>query len=210
MATRRVKFIGKTPYKKDNVCCTNLYWAYPGAIVVAPEDIAIRLLSHRDVWVEAADDDEGLEIGKKPILTLDEGLSRDEKIAIAISIIETESCLIEVMAHFDSEECERDEELVESIGDGTIIDKGLADINETTETNQVPDVKDDQVPVIAFSVNRDEAIVQAILRLDRDSEEHFTKEGVPRVEAIEGLLNYDVTAAERTAGWDTIQEAEGN
>jgi len=226
MATRRVKFIGRTAHKRDNVCQSNLFWKYRGAIQVAPEDIAIRLFTHSDVWVEADDDDNGSPMTKGIKIKLDEGMSRDDRVNLVIKIINDDDCLLEVMSHFGDEsiilsgddavdhqanydrlvKLEADALLPDSdqgagddaTGDGTDNVKGLADVGE-------PGVGD----VVAFSPVREDAIIQAIEALDRDNEEHFTKEGIPRVEAIEGLLNYEVSASERTAAWDTIQEGEG-
>lgn len=43
------------------------------------------------------------------------------------------------------------------------------------------------------------AIKGAIAQLDPDNPEHFTKGGKPQVEAIEAVLGYGVSAAERDA-----------
>lgn len=200
MATRRIKFIGNTPYKKDNVCRSNLFWPYPGAIVEAPEDIASRLMAHKDVWVEADPDDKGEPSDKDKALSLGENLTRDERIDIAIGIIKEQDCLMEVMAHFEGDDVGPPDDDLSELNSET---DGLVDAPPIPE-------KPKQAPVVAFSLNRDEAVVQAINALNRDSDRDFTKEGVPRVEAISGLLGYEITAAERTSAWDTVMEGEGN
>lgn len=53
------------------------------------------------------------------------------------------------------------------------------------------------------------AIAEVIKDLDQDSEEHFTKSGAPIVSAIEKVLGYDITAAERDAAWAAIKKDGG-
>ena len=50
-----------------------------------------------------------------------------------------------------------------------------------------------------------EAIKGAIAQLDRENPEHFTKGGKPQVEAIEAVLGWNITAAERDAAWESMQ-----
>ena len=213
MATRRVKFIGPTATKRDNVCRSNLFWKFRGAIQVAPEDIAIRLFTHFDVWVEAGEDDEGLPMDSvSPFEAMKTGLTRDDRIKLAINIIETDDCLLEVEEYFgmdriDLSEVSDTEDQDDDVDTGKPND-GLEDADDIIgdgfkEAAKLSDV-------IAFSVVREDAVIEAINALDRDSETHFTKDGIPRVEAISGLLGYEVAASERTAAWDTIQEGEGS
>ena len=225
MATRRVKFIGPTVSKRDNVCRSNLLWKFRGAIQVAPEDIAIRLFTHPDVWVEPDEDDKGLPMDElSPLIQLKAGMTADERINLAIKIIEKEDCLLEVMGYFGNS-------LIVDSDDGVNHQANYERLLkiEADEANHVEiDVPDHaQGPgegiigdglkeaakisdVIAFSPVREDAIIEAINALDRDSDAHFTKDGIPRVEAISGLLGYEVAASERTAAWDTIQEGEGS
>jgi len=52
------------------------------------------------------------------------------------------------------------------------------------------------------------AIKEAIGILEKGNEEHFTKDGSPRVEAIEVALGYGIKAEERNQAWMDMQ-AEG-
>ena len=223
MATRRVKFIGRTESKRDNVCRSNLLWKFRGAIQVAPEDIAIRLFTHPDVWIEPDEDDKGLPMDEKnPLDQMNAGMTADERIGLAIKIIEKEDCLLEVMAYFgnslvvDSDDgvnhqanYERLLKLEAEEANEVVADhaQGLAGADAVDDGPEKVDATND---VIAFSPVREDAIIEAINALDRDNEAHFTKDGIPRVEAISGLLGYEVAASERTAAWDTIQEGEGS
>ena len=226
MATRRVKFIGRTKAKRDNVCRSNLLWPYRGAIQVAPEDIAIRLFTHPDVWVEADDDDEGLPMDdSNPFEEMKTGMTAQDRINLAIKIIEKDDCLLEVMANFgNSLVVDGDDDAVDHQANYERLLKLEAEEAADVEID-IPDhaqgagddvsgdgleKADKPADVIAFSVVREDAIIEAINALDRDNEAHFTKDCIPRVEAISGLLGYEVAASERTAAWDTIQEGEGS
>lgn len=46
------------------------------------------------------------------------------------------------------------------------------------------------------------AIRDAIAQLDPENPEHFTKDGKPQVAAIEAILGYNITAAERDAAME--------
>ncbi|SHN18244.1 hypothetical protein [Roseibium suaedae] len=48
------------------------------------------------------------------------------------------------------------------------------------------------------------AILAAMSDLDKDNEDHFTASGKPVVSALEKLLGYDITAAERDAALATV------
>lgn len=49
-------------------------------------------------------------------------------------------------------------------------------------------------------------IMDAIEQLDPESENDFTKGGLPDVKAIEAVLEEDITAAERDIAWQQLQE----
>lgn len=54
---------------------------------------------------------------------------------------------------------------------------------------------------------RELAIVKAIKTLVEEADpSHFGKDGTPKVRAVEKILGYDITAAERDSAWDTFQE----
>ena len=64
------------------------------------------------------------------------------------------------------------------------------------------------LPEIERPDNREvlgEEIVDAIGKLEDGNAEHWTKGGKPEVRALEAVLNYDITAAERDAAWDAYQ-----
>lgn len=50
------------------------------------------------------------------------------------------------------------------------------------------------------------AIAAAVGELDAESDDHFTKDDVPKVEALERVLGYGISAAERDAAWATVNE----
>ena len=54
--------------------------------------------------------------------------------------------------------------------------------------------------------DRKARIIAAIGELDPDNPEHFTKGGKPEVKALEAILGFDITAAERDAAWAAFQE----
>ena len=47
------------------------------------------------------------------------------------------------------------------------------------------------------TVDRVNMIASAITKLDKDNVEHYTKDELPRIEAIEAILGADITASER-------------
>lgn len=49
------------------------------------------------------------------------------------------------------------------------------------------------------------AIKEAIGQLDPENPEHFTKGGDPKVEAIEAILGYNISAGERDEVWESLQ-----
>lgn len=51
------------------------------------------------------------------------------------------------------------------------------------------------------------AIVPAINTLDAGIPEHFTRAGLPNVVAIEKVLGYDISMAERDAAWARVKTA---
>lgn len=215
MATRRVKFVGKTGHKRDNVCNSRLFWPYRGAILEVPEDVAVRLFAHPDVWVEPEDDDEGRPMSETVDYKLSGNLTRDDKIKVVIDIIESEDCLLEVMAHFgidddfipETDGTEGINDIVDSVSGPGLSDVSITELEEETSD---PGEESGPAAVVSFSPDPQEAIVQAINMLDRDNKDHFTDTGMPRVEAISGLLGYTITAQQRTVAWDTVQESEGN
>jgi hypothetical protein len=50
--SRKIRYIGKCPGKKDNVAKTGLRWRHPGAVIEVQEEAAVRLLQSPRVWVE--------------------------------------------------------------------------------------------------------------------------------------------------------------
>lgn len=66
-------------------------------------------------------------------------------------------------------------------------------------------IKDDSAPFVDGPVKPEEvdalnvAINEAAAQLDKDNKEHFTADGVPKVEALAAILGYSVSAAERGA-----------
>lgn len=51
------------------------------------------------------------------------------------------------------------------------------------------------------------AIAAAILSLDKDNPDHFSKRGRPQAPALQEVLGYPVTAKERDAAWRRVQSA---
>ena len=49
------------------------------------------------------------------------------------------------------------------------------------------------------------ALEGAIRSLDREDESLWTRDGKPRVDALERALGYDITAADRDAAWEALQ-----
>lgn len=60
-------------------------------------------------------------------------------------------------------------------------------------------------PAPATDLEKVEKAVEAIGRLDPLNPEHFTNQGIPRVDAIGKLLGYDITAEQRDAAWAAVQ-----
>lgn len=196
METIRVKYIGKAPVKHDNVCRTSLYWPFAGAICIVQADIAHRLFAHTETWVEAADDDEGKQIVISGVGKLDSNLTRDEKIKIAIDILVEYEAFAEVNAFLGEDMLDIPDE------DGK---KGEADTAPIPIKAGLSSVKK---VATGFSPDQNESVIEAIKLLNLDDEEHFTKEGIPRVEAISGLLGHEITAEERTSAWDEMLKAD--
>ena len=84
--SKRIKYIGNQPWKRDNVCRTSLTWKHPGAIVECPDEVAVRLLNHPDVWVEAAPGDKGLPM--QDMCHHVGPMTREERIEAAIKTID--------------------------------------------------------------------------------------------------------------------------
>lgn len=80
-----------------------------------------------------------------------------------------------------------------------VTDAGLG----PNKTQEVPPEASSQTE---FSHDKRIAIKQAIALLDVRNPSHFTKSGAPSVEAIERLLGYDISSAERDAAWCEIEE----
>jgi len=57
------------------------------------------------------------------------------------------------------------------------------------------------VPVEA-PTDKLQQIVDAIGLLDESNKNHFTGQGIPRVEALTEILGFEVTAADRNAAWE--------
>lgn len=74
--------------------------------------------------------------------------------------------------------------------------------------SQPPQGDGNQSTVVEFSEDKTTAIKQAIQLLDPKSEDHFTGSGVPQVKAIERLLGYDISAADRDAAWSELNEGK--
>lgn len=75
--------------------------------------------------------------------------------------------------------------------------------------NQPPQ-GDGDANVVEFSDDKATAIKQAIELLDPKNPEHFTGSGVPQVKAIEQLLGYDISAADRDAAWAEVNKGAGD
>ena len=45
------------------------------------------------------------------------------------------------------------------------------------------------------------------LLVEQGNTKDFSKEGLPKVKAVEKILGYDISAADRDAGWAIFQEA---
>lgn len=60
-------------------------------------------------------------------------------------------------------------------------------------------------PEVVFS-----EVEQAIDKLDPENKDDFTGSGLPRVEAIEALLGYDISADERNHVWELMNEDPGS
>lgn len=61
--SRKIRFIGKSPIKRDNVAGSKMVWPHPGAVIEVPDEVAIRLIPYHTVFVEYnADNDPGDEV----------------------------------------------------------------------------------------------------------------------------------------------------
>lgn len=74
--------------------------------------------------------------------------------------------------------------------------------------SQPPQGDGNQGTVVEFSEDKATAIKQAIQLLDSKNGDHFTGSGVPQVKAIEQLLGYDISAADRDAAWGELNEGK--
>ena len=74
---------------------------------------------------------------------------------------------------------------------GTLVDASCVTENVASEAEAGP--------------SREEQIRDAIAELDPGNTAHFTEAGLPRVEAIESLVGFDITAGERDVVWGLIQ-----
>lgn len=186
--SKRIKYIGKAPVKRDNVCRTTLFWPHPGAVVEAPDEIAVRLLAHKDVWIEASANDHGAP------MRVDSGrpLTAEERVEAAIKEIEAADGWLYVDLYRETGELP------------TQIQPAAEAGNDEGEAKPPPKAPSP----FPFNNDREAAVVQAINMLNRKDEDHFTKQGVPRVEAISQLLGYEISAEERTKAWEFIQEGE--
>jgi len=181
---KRLKYIGKQPMKKDNVCNTAITWAYRGAVCSVPDEIAPRLLAHSDVWVEADPDDKGEPMEDDKTALLETAINpatgapatREDKLIACVQVINE-------LDGWDYVDTYRN---------------SIPKIPEPEETESQP----------VFSMDKEEAIVQAIMVMDRDNELQFTAQGIPRVEALEKLLGYPITAEQRSEAWAKIEESE--
>lgn len=45
-----IEYVGKKPYKTDNINHTRTVWKKPGEVQMYPEHLAPALLAHEDVW----------------------------------------------------------------------------------------------------------------------------------------------------------------
>ena len=55
-----------------------------------------------------------------------------------------------------------------------------------------------------------DAIAEAIRALDPGAADAWTKSGKPDVRALEQRLGYDITAAERDAAWEQVEQERGS
>lgn len=187
--SRRIKYIGKAPHKRDNVCRTTLFWPHQGAIVDTPDEIAVRLLAHKDVWVEAVPGDTGAPMDASG------GAPKTVEERVESAIKEIEACDGWFFVDLYRETGELPTQIQPATPDP---DAGLGDPNPSPQVET-------RFP---FNNDREAAVIQAINLLNRKDEDHFTKQGIPRVEAISQLLGYEITAEERTKAWEHIQEGE--
>lgn len=58
-----------------------------------------------------------------------------------------------------------------------------------------------------FPGDRGDQIAAAVNTMRIGDEEHFNKGGKPRIEIIESILNYEVSAQERDVAWDRVVQS---
>lgn len=193
-----LRYIGKQPKKRDNVAGSSFKWNRRGEVVDVPKTIALKLLQHPDVWVVADSNSDpmkgephaGLSDEKIAQGLLPPGaqyvMTRSEKIKAAIDLIESLNGWDEVVAY-----------------------RQLGEVVKPTHHYLNDEYKMEVTLAASFSNEREEAIAEAIALLDTDNTDHFTDQGVPRVNAINELLSgmEPATAVERNEVWLKIQEA---
>lgn len=62
---------------------------------------------------------------------------------------------------------------------------------------------------ITLAPNRMDELVRAIGELERDNPDHFTRQGVPRVEVLEAFAQIpEISASERDEAWDRFNSGD--
>lgn len=191
-----VRYVGLQPRKRDNVTHSAYVWSRRGEIQDVPRNIAVQLLLHPTVWVVADSEKDPLK-GTGPEGLSDADLPKELPGTVLMTRTEQIRAAIALIDRLDG-------------WDDVATYREMGEIVQPAPTQAEKALKTAGLRAASFSNEREEAIGEAIRLLESDNKEHFTDTGVPRVDAINGLLNSDepVTAAERTEVWEKMQEMD--
>lgn len=205
--SRFIQYIGNKPTKRDNILRTHREWER-GSVCECSDDEAREYLKHPDIFRDVThklDKD-----GNPPPLPPLKTAQAEKPSPAAVDDPKTAKALKDKVAVLEAE-LGKAHESIETLRAelDTEREKNAALEKENTELyeklgsepeseSEESDGQDD---------DRQQAILNAIGKLDRKNPAHFTEKGVPKTKALEQVLGYPVSSEERDAAWHLILEA---
>lgn len=174
--TRHIKFVGKTPRRRDNLFRSGLVWM-PGEVHVVTDEMAAEFTKYPDVWAEV-DENGGI--------LVDQYLSACAKAKLPPLLVDEAPAPKDVDAGQKGNGTEGQDEQ----------NPGQGSDDEKQGDDKAPDPAADADPIAA--------IKQAIYSLDRNNQDHFTEKGSPKVAAVREIAGEDVTVAMLNQAWKEI------
>ncbi|MEE8429046.1 MAG: hypothetical protein V3S33_06045 [Gammaproteobacteria bacterium] len=184
----RIKFVGPTRNKRDNVCRTNTYWPCRGAIRDVSPNIAVQLLNHPTVFVRAGENEVSAELQVPATGTP------------VINTIKTPPLNTLSLADAGNPENVTPPAQPQAV-------QPVATTPPATPAVSIPPAQAAEAGVIANAGSREKAIEGAILTLDENDPNAFTSDGAPILSAVSHALGVDVAPDDLISVWDQMVDA---